>query len=335
MRKETDLLKQYELRKPALKLLGEYVCEYIVDELTKQLGSTCALKNFLKITPVPRVKETDSFLDKALNRKKKNNPLAEITDQVGVRFVVLTQQDMIKIEKIIEKNQNWKYQKDRDFGNEKLEQPEFFSYQSDHYIISLKDKIKYRNQIITNDLSCEIQVRTLMQHAYAEMSHDVLYKPSLVLLEENAKELRRSLAKGSALIETTDEVFNGIIDNLKKYNEKISSLICLSTSMYIDFIGIEPNQNTYLCNTITTTYREQLGKLSVNDFKLYFKKNESNIEIIKNKREDSIIYKDSVVFMIIWLIKNYKLLVRSKWPIDMDYYDSLCVDLGISPDPDQ
>ncbi len=47
-------------------------------------------------------------------RKRKVDPLAEITDQVGVRFVVLLLEDIERIGTIVEAGP-WLAQKDRDF----------------------------------------------------------------------------------------------------------------------------------------------------------------------------------------------------------------------------
>jgi putative GTP pyrophosphokinase len=206
---ETELQSAFEARRPALDALGRWVTHTIIEVLEGQLGSKSAVAKFLQIPPNPRVKETDSFLEKALVRKRKSEPLSEITDQVGVRFVVLLLEDIDRIGKIVEEGP-WLAQKDRDFQQERLEKADYFAYQSDHFVIRTLSEITFDGTLIPADVPCEIQIRTILQHAYAEMAHSSSYKPPVRLPEEDQKHINRSLAKGSALIETTDDVFGDI-----------------------------------------------------------------------------------------------------------------------------
>lgn len=51
----------------------------------------------------------------------------------------------------------------------RLKHPEVFSYQSDHFILMPCEGYDSPKDI--NVLTCEVQVRTLLQHAYSEVSH--------------------------------------------------------------------------------------------------------------------------------------------------------------------
>ena len=86
---ESELERAFAERRSVLAALGEWVAEKITASLREALGSDEAVSKFLQLPVKARVKDTDSFLEKALIRKPKPNPLEEITDQVGVRFVVL------------------------------------------------------------------------------------------------------------------------------------------------------------------------------------------------------------------------------------------------------
>ena len=99
---EAELQSAFEARRPTLDALGRWVMDVIIEALEGQLGSNIAVSKFLQIPPKPRVKETDSFLEKALVRKRKTDPLSEITDQVGIRFVVRLLEDIDRIGKIVE-----------------------------------------------------------------------------------------------------------------------------------------------------------------------------------------------------------------------------------------
>ena len=185
---ESELKEQFESRASYLEALGRSVIKTIESQLKNDLIAESKLSprdelvpTFLKIPTSLRVKDTDSFLEKALFRKPKDNPLEEITDQVGVRFVVLLQRDVCRIDKIIQNQTVWEVRKDRDFEYERLQKPDYFAYQSDHFIIFNNNTFHFDGILIPERTPCEIQVRTLLQHAYAEMAHDTDYKPSLCL----------------------------------------------------------------------------------------------------------------------------------------------------------
>jgi len=100
---EAELKSAYEAQKPLLAAWGSTVKEEVLSRLEKAPGLTKPLAEFLKIPVEPRVKATDSFLAKALRRGKDyERPLDQITDKVGVRFVVLLLSELKLIEDVIE-----------------------------------------------------------------------------------------------------------------------------------------------------------------------------------------------------------------------------------------
>ena len=56
---------------------------------------------FLRIPPKPRTKGEVSFLEKAFYRKAYVDPYVEVTDKVGVRFVVLVASQIQMVEKAL------------------------------------------------------------------------------------------------------------------------------------------------------------------------------------------------------------------------------------------
>jgi ppGpp synthetase/RelA/SpoT-type nucleotidyltranferase len=333
MMSESELKSVFEQRIPILQALGEWVISVVCSELVNQFGSETRVENFFKIQPKPRVKTTDSFLAKAFVRKPKNDPLSEITDQVGVRFVVLLLEEIDIIGKIIQTCKMWKWTKDRDFEKERLERPDYFSYQSDHYIIYPLNDVTWGNVCVPSGIPCEIQIRTLLQHAYAEMAHDSDYKPSIELPEEDRKHVRRSLAKGSALIETTDEVFKDIKHYFDEYNAGIQSLLVKCSDLYCELTGEKALRYSILSNEIADNFREILMKTTPDEIELWIRGQKDFDEIIRRNRERSVFYRDSIVILLFWLVSNHRFEVRKKWPVDMVYLDNFCNEVGISIDP--
>ncbi|MGG7054618.1 GTP pyrophosphokinase [Nitrosomonas sp. ANs5] len=327
---ESDLKKAFEARKHILQKYGEWVTGTIISKLSERLGSNDKAKKYLRIWPTPRVKETDSFLEKALIRKPKSNPIDEITDQVGVRFIVLLLEDISVIGEIIKSTEAWSYSKDRDYEEERLNKPDYFSYQSDHYVLTNKEDFEFEGSCIPKGLVCEVQIRTILQHAYAEMAHSSDYKPSIKLPEEDKKKIRRSLAKGAALIETTDDVFREIQTSFLDYDKALKSILNKSSEIYLEFTGEEAAPDSRLSLLVADTYREQLKGISANDLSAWYENKSWVASNIIEKRKESVFYRDSVVIFLGWIICNYQTLVPKNWPLESRYLEDMYTVFGVS-----
>ena len=93
-----DFIKRYESEKNMYNAWGEFVADYVIKELELLKYNTDSL---IKIPVKPRVKETDSIIEKAFIRKEYSNPYDDITDKVGVRFVVLIESQIKVLSKIV------------------------------------------------------------------------------------------------------------------------------------------------------------------------------------------------------------------------------------------
>lgn len=326
---EAELREAFEDRKPALKALGKWAAETIRIELQTQLGSEGAVEKFLQLPPKPRVKETDSFLEKALIRKPKEDPLSEITDQVGIRFVVLLLEDIDRIGKIIESD-IWIWQKDRDHEAERLANPDYFAYQSDHYVIRTKEQLDFEGLTIPGNLPCEIQIRTILQHAYAEMAHNSDYKPSIILPEEDRRRVKRSLAKGSALIETTDDVFKEIKNRLREYNASIDALLTASAAIYTSITGEPSLATTTFGVVVTEAFRSLLKGVTPDHLKEWAGARSWLGSRLIEKRSESVFYRDPIVILLGWLITENEMTVPKLWPVDSEYLEDYYLLLGVS-----
>lgn len=326
---EAELQSAFEARRPALDALGHWVTHTIIEALEGQLGSKSAVTKFLQIPPKPRVKETDSFLEKALVRKPKSDPLSEITDQVGVRFVVLLLEDIDRIGKIVETGP-WLAQKDRDFQQERLEKADYFAYQSDHFVIRTRSEFTFDGTVIPAGVPCEIQIRTILQHAYAEMAHSSSYKPPVKLPEKDQKHINRSLAKGSALIETTDDVFGEIKKRLRVYNESVTALLVRSSEIYRALTGEVTNPNTALGELIAEEYRGMLKDVTPDKLNSWADERPWLKESLLKKRASSVFYRDSVVILLGLLVTENETAVPNLWPVDSNYLEDFYSTLGIS-----
>lgn len=156
-----------------------------------EVETTEALKGLNHIDRVYfRVKDHDSFLNKALDPRNKpayGDPLAEIEDQIAGRVLVFFLEDVEAVRgrlagtfSFVESVRR-KPAKDEEFG-----------YESHHLVCVIPPQALLPDWEGRDDLprTFELQVRTLFMHAWAEPQHDLGYKAS----EELPRSVKRELA---------------------------------------------------------------------------------------------------------------------------------------------
>ena len=150
-----------------------------------------------------RIKTFDSYFNKVLryyNEGRKEKLI--ISDLIGIRIICSFLGDLLQVKKIL--LQNFKVIE----VEEKSSQFSFkeFGYDSIHLQIGLpKDLIS--TIIPYSDLACEVQLRTKLQDAWAEVEHEIIYKSEHSPL--NAQ-LRRKLASLNASLTLSDIIFQEI-----------------------------------------------------------------------------------------------------------------------------
>lgn len=160
-----------------------------------------------------RAKNVSSYAEKIIRKNKYNDPLTEITDLCGARVITHTQDQVNKICNFIRENFLIDEANSVDV-KERLRIQEF-GYRSVHFIVSpVKEEILGVNipQIIRNR-KAEIQVRTLLQHTWADVLHDRLYKTALKIPDEWVRESARL----AALLENADENISRITSRTDSY----------------------------------------------------------------------------------------------------------------------
>ncbi len=147
---------------------------------------------------------TPSELDP--NKPKYASPQEEITDLAGVRVITFFPRTVGKVDEAIREQFEIEEKVDHTAS---LQREEKLGYQSVHYVVKLTGQRtalpEYRKFI---GLRGEIQVRTVMQHAWAEIEHDIQYK-SAVIIPSGIK--RRFIAL-AGLLEIADREFQAIQD---------------------------------------------------------------------------------------------------------------------------
>ena len=155
-----------------------------------------------------RVKEYNSFQRK-MSGKDIDNP-EEIFDLVGLRVICFILSDVRKVNEVIEKN----------FGVvEKRENTKEVGYRSVHYIVLVsEDRLKLPEYEKFKGLKFEIQIRTILEHAWAEIEHDRNYKSE----SELPADLQQGFSQLSKDLQSADERFQKLVDNTEKYRDSVS-----------------------------------------------------------------------------------------------------------------
>lgn len=183
--------------------------EQLCIEVKRILVSYFLTKNVKTHSIENRAKSVESFERKLEKTGVDGNPkytypLKEITDLAAVRVITHTIDDINDVIKFID--DNFIVIEKRDVGEERAEQGQF-GYQSIHYLVQFtKNRLKLPENEIYEDMTCEIQVRTILQHAWAEMEHSIQYKGS----ENIPKSLRRKFLTLAGLLEIADREFSSI-----------------------------------------------------------------------------------------------------------------------------
>ena len=176
-----------------------------------------------------RVKSLTSVEEKLTRKSSSTKTVADLTDLVGLRLILLFKKDLEKMDEVIRHTFRIV-----DFENtaDRLDETQF-GYQSNHYLINLPDAwLKIPSYADLGELTAEVQVRTLAQHIWAATSHKLQYKRE----ESVPPPLRRTIHRVSALLETVDLEFERVLDERATYVET-SADTTVSASLNVDLVA--------------------------------------------------------------------------------------------------
>jgi hypothetical protein len=92
-------------------------------------------------------------------------------------------------------------------------------YKSIHIVASFtNDRLQLIEYSKFKDLKFEIQIRTVLQHAWAQIGHDRKYKSR----NELPPKITRGFSLLAGLLEIADNEFGMIINQIEKYSEEVS-----------------------------------------------------------------------------------------------------------------
>ena len=170
-----------------------------------------------------RIKSFSSYYRKLIRQKSEEAALSDslvcLTDMIGIRVICTFLEDISvvleQLKEIFDIREIERKGADLNFKE--------FGYESIHVLIAIpEDCVPVDiddNLPLPNDLVCEIQIRTILQDAWAEVEHELIYKSEFTPFD---MPLRRKLASMNASLNLADIIFQEIRDYQKKLQDEMN-----------------------------------------------------------------------------------------------------------------
>jgi len=201
----SEALQRYESLRPTYEGFSGLVRQILTDKLRERAVRIHSIE--------ARVKSAESVERKILRmfEPKRASYAVEdllrwVTDLAAVRVITFFPRTVSEIDAIIRERF---FVLEKDNKSEMLQASGRFGYHSVHYLVELPPEEADRpDRERFGGLVAEIQVRTILQHAWAEIEHDIQYKSVRAM----PSSMRRRLAALAGLLEIADREFQAIQD---------------------------------------------------------------------------------------------------------------------------
>ncbi|MFW5718348.1 MAG: (p)ppGpp synthetase [Spirochaetota bacterium] len=184
-------------------------------ELHRRMRSAlenCGLRSTIKY----RVKSFDSYYGKLLRILRNSGETGEsvsVTDVVAMRVVCPFLEDVALAERCI-RSQFRVSEVDRKGAEFSVRE---FGYESIHCLIRVPDDL-LESFHIAGPFECEVQIRTILQDAWAEVEHELVYKADFTPFDEA---VQRKLAALNANLSLSDITFQEIRDYQRRLHGEL------------------------------------------------------------------------------------------------------------------
>ena len=158
---------------------------------------------------VSRTKTKNSLENKIAHAGDKYNRLENITDLAGIRIITYYEDQIDQVAKLI--RQGFCVDEENSVDKRKMLAPDRFGYLSLHLIVKLPAEwVTLPEYAQFKECKVEIQIRSILQHAWAEIEHDLEYKNQANVTDET----RRHFSRLAGLLEFADLEFEKIRDEI-------------------------------------------------------------------------------------------------------------------------
>ena len=207
--KDRMIMEDYRKSKDDFIRLGD-----IVHEMLREIATDAGI---LVMGIEHRVKGEKSLEGKLYKNGDWYQKFDDLTDILGARVICYFGDDVDKFGKLVESafTIDWENSSDK----RALLKADTFGYLSLHYICSLPEDKGYPEELCGKRF--EIQIRTMLQHAWSAINHDLGYKSKFGV----PREVTREFARLAGLMEIADDEFIRVRDTMNNYTETIREKI--------------------------------------------------------------------------------------------------------------
>ena len=164
-----------------------------------------------------RPKTLESVIEKT--ERKEYSDLLDVTDITGVRVITYIESDIPKVCDLIESA--FQIHADKSVDKSEELRSDQIGYRSVHYVCELGDtRTTLPEFAVYKGLQFEVQVRTVLQHAWAEIEHDRSYK----FAGDLPSSIRRRLNLLAGVLELVDREFAALANEVDKYGKEIKRI---------------------------------------------------------------------------------------------------------------
>lgn len=196
--RRAEIERWYQSERFKCQLFEQRIAEHLRDVLDRESVKGIQFES--------RTKSAKSVVDKAVKvdatgQFKYVDPKAEITDLVGVRVIVPSATDLDAVAALVERNYAVAEQQQRGLGDDDSGIP---GYRGLHFLVRLHEDDRAAQTFAEfGDMIVEVQIRTILQHAWASLQHDMMYKS----VKSPPRAVARRLTALAGLLELADREF--------------------------------------------------------------------------------------------------------------------------------
>lgn len=174
--------------------------------------------NYLSVSG--RAKSPESFAAKAVReadgQRVYADPLEQITDQIGLRVITYLRADVAAVADVLRAQAT--VLTDLDLGQVTAGEGRF-GYASRHLLLDLDDEaLPVTSPAALRNHRWQVQIRTVLQHAWAEFEHEIRYKGTIPA--QHVPDLSRRFTLAAGLLELADREFSEIRTRLREVGDR-------------------------------------------------------------------------------------------------------------------
>lgn len=235
-------LAEYDRAAPALYAHGEAIRRNLAGWLADDQG--------LKLHSITlRVKRRDSVATKLMRPDRTYGSLWELTDLIGLRVITYFEDGVDRVARLLEAHLPVDFHHSVDKRTSSAH--DRFGYRSLHYICRLPPEAHAQHEV-----RYEIQIRTLLEHAWAEIEHDLGYKSR----ESVPAAARRRLNRLAGMLELADQEFVAIRRELADYATTLPARIASADEVGLDRLSLDSLLDCDEVRELDLAIAAQLGR---------------------------------------------------------------------------